>query len=514
MKRVIFSLLAGIALLATPVAKADNITLEQAKDAAAHYLQHNTYLKVSANNLELVYQMNNETLGVPSIYFFNAPECGWIAFSATTLMDPVVAFSDQGSFDPENMAPAMRRWLELYNGMVCSVQELDAGDKEWPESSQWTALSTHSLKGNTKDDGSQIQFLDDTWDQGGSEGSEYNMFCPKASSPLYKQYYNQDYYYAPVGCVATALAQMCHYYKYPKKARGSVRLEYGWEAGYVQGYSLPIWSDTSGVIRITFDTMVPFDYDTMKTKIVRQTKKASRREMSRLGYYVGIAVQMRYNPGGSSSNDSKVMEGMPLYFKYTEGVNSYRPYVTNQVYFSRLREDLMRRRPVYMGGASSLGGSGRDADGHAWLCTGYMTNDENMYYMNWGWGSSGNGYFNLVANDATSMTVSAGSDTYAFTDYQSHITGMTPPRDSVAIESVKGEVSFGAPYPNPAAYTLTIPYYTDHAADLVIYNAMGQAVKTVRVAAGNGKQEIRVDAMPSGIYIYRMGEAYGRFIVR
>ena len=50
--------------------------------------------------------------------------------------------------------------------------------------------------------------------------------------------------------------------------------------------------------------------------------------------------------------------------------------------------------------------------------------------------------------------------------------------------------------------------------DLTVYNMMGQPVLTHSVQAGTGNVELRVDSMPAGIYIYRMGNAYGKFIVR
>ena len=190
MKRIVCSLFAAIAMLATPLVQAENVTVEQAKDAAAHYLQHNTSLtRITPEQLTLAHQWNNDELGVASMYLFTAPEEGWIIMAATTAMDPVVAFTDEGVFDGR-MAPAQAEWLDSYSDMVCAVQNLD-NEKSLGDSPEWTELANHSLYG-TK---ASVTLLKTRWDQGGPSGTDYNMFSPVVNDSV-----------APTGCVATALA--------------------------------------------------------------------------------------------------------------------------------------------------------------------------------------------------------------------------------------------------------------------------------------------------------------------
>lgn len=509
MKRVFFSLLAVLALVATPTAKADNITVEQAQDAALHYMQHNAYIgRMEPSDLTLVYQYMNDELNVPSMYVFNLPKEGWIIMAATTVINPVVAFNDVASFDPDNMAPAAAEWLNLFNEVVCGIQKLDA-EKSLGSCEDWDKLENHLLTGNTKD--SQVILIKTTWDQGDYDGTIYNMFAPKATSSA-----PGGYYTCPTGCVATALAQICNYYQFPKKPRGLAQTSYSWNAGetyilYNGSYRDVTYQSGSGTKRMNFDSRdtLPFDYSLMPNSLTARTALNKRKEVSRLGWYLGIAVKMSYNPGGSSSNDEKVMQGMPTNFKYTVGTYTNRTSSNTTYYMNLLREDLMKKRPVYMTGVSTVG-DGRDAGGHAFICAGYMQEDQNMYYMNWGWGGGSDAWYNLRANTQESMY--AGG--YAFTDYQSHITGMIPEGDSVNIATMEEVVSLGAAYPNPATYSVKIPYRCDNASELTIYNALGQPVETRRVQAGNSEVTVRVDAMPKGIYIYRMGDAYGKFIVR
>lgn len=507
MKRVFFSILALLALVVTPVAKADNITVEQAQDAALHYMQHNAYIgRIQPQDLTLVYQYMNDELNVPSMYVFNLPKDGWIIMAATTVINPVVAFSDVSSFDPQDVAPGAAAFLSSFNELVCDVQAVDA-EKGLGKCEAWDKLENHLLTGNTKD--LQVQFLQAKWDQGDFDGKIYNMFAPKATSTA-----PGGYYYCPTGCVATALAQICHYYQFPKKARNLGYTSYSWSAGntyvlYNGSYRSVSYEAGNGSKRMNFNDSAAFDYSLMPNALTARTREASRREVSRLGWYIGIAVKMSYAPDGSSSNDSKVIENFPNYFKFTTPTYVRRTSSNTTSYMNALRAELLMKRPVYMTGFSNVG-DGRDAGGHAFLVGGYMEQDQDMYYMNWGWGGNDDAWYNLRAN--TEETMYAGG--YAFTEGQSIYTNFIPEGDSVSISEVDLDATLGAAYPNPATYSVKIPYHTSNVAELTIYNALGQPVETRRVQAGNGELTVRVDAMPKGIYIYRMGDAYGKFIVR
>ncbi len=485
MKRILFSLLAGIALLAAPIVKADNITVEQAKDAAAHYMQHSTDLEdITVADLTLIHQKMNDKLGVPSMYFFNVADCGWIIMGGSTAMDPLVGYSDNNLFDMNNMPPALEWWLEKYNEMICDIQNADV-DQHFAPSQRWSDLSTHSLKGNSK--ANRHKLMNEEWDQGSSYTTlDYNMYSPVVDGKR-----------CPTGCVATALAQICHYYQFPNKGR-----DYKYYRSSTHNLSFQIRYDHA-------DTAA-FDYSLMPNKLTNNAGRINAteeqcREVSRLAFYIGIAMEMDYTPDGSGVG-FYFDEGaaMRSYFKYLRGTKKYRDNTSQSNYMTTLRNDLIAEHPVYMTGISD-GGEGRDAGGHAWLCAGYQENDENMYYMNWGWGGDKNSWYNLGAND-----MPAGQ--YNFILYQSYIAGLYPD-PALAINEAE-PVTVGEAYPNPASYSVIFPYNSMEDADLLIYNAMGQLVESHRLQAGDGEYEMRVDALPSGIYIYRMGNAHGKFIVR
>ena len=133
--------------------------------------------------------------------------------------------------------------------------------------------------------------------------------------------------------------------------------------------------------------------------------------------------------------------------------------------------------------------------------------------MNWGWDGSSNGFYNLGANN---MYISGQG--YNFNVRQEYISGMVPPDDSnrfLGISRIEDPSTYlGRPYPNPAVESVTLPYNTEMASELVIYSIDGRPVETYRVQPGKGEIHVRVNTMPAGVYLYRMNSQCGKFIVK
>lgn len=488
MKRVFSSVLAALILMAAPVAKAENITVDQAKNAAAHFMQHNSTLtRLTADQLVLERQWENDELGVPSMYLLVAQGQGWIIITATTVMDPVVGYSDDSDVNAACLPPQMEWWLEGFNEMVCELQKSDA-EKPLADSPRWTELANRQLTG-TK---ANVYLLNTKWNQGEPDGLEYNMMCPTINDTV-----------CPTGCVATAMAQICKYYEYPIQPVGNKTYRY---------YYTVNGSTYSKLVHLFYEDSAAFDYSLMPNKFSAppsQANYAQRLEVSRIGYYLGTSVEMQYAPDGSGSSSELVAPAMRDYFKYKTGSYILRDQVGSSTFLSRIRADLTNKYPVYMSGASSTGSDAHSA-GHAWVCDGIQESNETHYHMNWGWGGSGNGWFNLSENN---MAISGMS--YNFNRRQGAVVGMTPPADSLlAIRSVEIDASLGNAYPNPASVSVTLPYRLGQAAELNVYSADGRLVESRRLAAGRGEVTLSTEAYPAGIYVYRVGNAHGRFVVR
>lgn len=503
MKKVISSLLVVVMALSLNTAKADNISKEEAQAAAAYFMGYYTgQTKITADNLELVYQIDNQKLGIPASYFFNLNDEGWIIMAGTTTIDPIIGYSTEGSLDPECFPENMRWWVNGYSDMVSEIQELDALN-DYPDDPVWTALKTQSYKGDTKD--AQHILMNEKWGQGNTTNPTYNMYCPQTIT---------SGRYAVTGCVATALSQIIHYYRYPKKGSGLAKY---WLRTILNRYREDSVNTMPNVqLKYNFDDSAIFNYSMMPdfpvTKYGVQTcSDEEMKEVARLCYAAGVSVNMGYLPDGSSALSTDVPTAAYNNFGYKRGSLVYRNGNNDRTFVNGIREMLLQNNIVYMGGASSTG-SGRDASGHAWVCGGYKETDTNSYYMNWGWHSNSNGFYNLGKN---SMYIS--SQGLNFTERQEYIKGLVPPDDSnryLGIVELDREAQLGTPYPNPAVSVINLPYNTNEATELTIFNIQGRPVATYRVQAGKGDLMVRVDAMPTGVYIYRMNNQTGKFLVK
>lgn len=477
MKKLISSFLVAAMALCSTTAKADNISLEQAKSAAAYFMgNYMNAEKLTADDLTLVYQIDNSDLNIPAEYFFNVGDCGWIIMGGTTAIDPVMAYSDEGSLVMDKLPDNMMWWVKGYADLISEIQVLDIKEN-FPVSKQWYELENHLLKGSTK--GQQIVLMNERWGQGDDYNPTYNYYCPQVGAR-----------WSVTGCVATALAQICHYYKFPRYGRD--------QRSYWWGNTL---------LGLRFDTM-SFDYSLMPNKLISSSAPAKVREVAKLNYAMGVAVKMDYSPDGSGALSQDVPEAMGTYFSYIPGTYSQRS--SGAVNFlNNLHASIEARNPVYMSGASPVG-SGSDAAGHAWVCAGFEEGTD-YYFFNWGWDGYGNAFYNIVSNTVNDMLISGMG--YSFVNRQAAIFGMVPPADSLGIKDVENSL-LGSAYPNPATLSVKVPYNVQSAADMNVYSIDGKLVSSQRVQPGCGEVEVRVANFPAGVYIYRLNGQSGRFVVR
>ena len=483
--------MAGVLLLGVGTAQAGNIDPKQAREAAATYMRWvGDREGLSANELQLVQVVTNPRLDVPAAYYFNLPGEGWIFLAGTTVIDPVIAYFHQGRLDMDRLPDNMRWWLDGYIGMVMEIQDDDVRNA-FSDSPQWTDLANGKPGGGHK--AGERYLMQANWGQGDELHPTYNRFCPVVPDVDTQRGIDST---CIVGCVATAASMICHYYRYPVKPKGTVR--YTWQKA---GKSLALQLDT-----------ITFDYSLMPNRLTNGSSEDQVLEVARICRAVGYGVNMNYGPQGSGAFSRKVPGAMKNYFKYKLGQQRFRSGDSDTGFVYSIRRELLKKNILYMSGSSSTNQGGRDAAGHAWVCAGYRDQDSNFYFMNWGWDAGGNGFFNVGLND---MRISGYG--YNFNLGQAVILGMTPPDDSnrfvVGIRDV-AVPTLGYAYPNPAALTVTLPYTTQQPAELNIYAIDGKLVQTRRVQAGQGEVEVNVEGMPAGIYIYRMGAATGKFIVK
>lgn len=331
------------------------------------------------------------TLSQESYYVFpNANSKGFTIVSGDDRLPEIVGYSSQGSYDennlPEGFVSFMKAYQNLYNrvnlGDAEALKNL-AEIKAWRNKKNASAASTSAvapLLGNIE------------WDQ----TSPYNNMCPRYDSV----------HVAATGCVATAMAQVMAYYKYPKQLKADI-------PGYVNRWNgIPMEIPT-----ITREEGV-YDWDNMLPKYNKEANATQQQKdaVAKLMYHCGAAVQMNYGPESAASvSASKLAK----YFGYDADLmmDLNRSTFSLDKWMQIIDTELAAGRPVLYGGQASDGG-------HQFICDG--KDGEGLYHINWGWSGSQNGYFDLSLLNPEKGGTGSGNSTEGYNRLCSMTIGIAP----------------------------------------------------------------------------------------
>ena len=191
-------------------------------------------------------------------------------------------------------------------------------------------------------------------------------------SPYYNQCPTSGTQHCLTGCVATAMAQVMYYWKFPAQAPA------------MDGYT----SDING-IAVGALPGGPFDWDNMLDEYTTSATATQKDAVAMLMRYCGQASHMAYGTSGSGAYSDDELEGMKL-FGYNAGATLLdRDDYSAEEWAGMIEAQLAAGCPILYGGV--------DADknaGHAFVVDGC---GGGMYHVNWGWSGAGNGYFMLDA---------------------------------------------------------------------------------------------------------------------
>lgn len=331
------------------------------------------------------------TLSQQSYYVFpNANSKGFTIVSGDDRLPEIVGYSSQGSYDennlPEGFVSFMKAYQNLYNkvnlGDAEALKNL-AEIKAWRNKKNASAASTSAvapLLGNIE------------WDQ----TSPYNNMCPRYDSV----------HVAATGCVATAMAQVMAYYKYPKQLKADI-------PGYVNRWNgIPMEIPT-----ITREEGV-YDWDNMLPKYNKEANATQQQKdaVAKLMYHCGAAVQMNYGPESAAAVSATKLA---KYFGYDADLmmDLSRSSFTLDKWMQIIDTELAAGRPVLYGGQASDGG-------HQFVCDG--KDGEGLYHINWGWSGSQNGYFDLSLLNPEKGGTGSGNSTEGYNRLCSMTIGIAP----------------------------------------------------------------------------------------
>ena len=416
MNRVL-SLLIVMTLSLSPV-WAERISREDAALVANNFMnvssQNSSMKKTPAKKMIMKTVPAQEEENLYYVYE-NADGEGWVIVAANDAVRPILAYSETGHFNTENMPVNVRKWMGKYNRFIQKVEKdgLVAGEETKTE---WKVLRKGTKVTHTPVVGPLIKT---TWDQ----DSPYWNLCPGSGSSK-----------AYTGCVATAMAQVMNYWQWPVKGTGSHTYQ-PLDPNSKTGAKSKRYGQQSANFGET-----TYDWANMKNSYSGSYTTTEATAVATLMYHCGVASEMMYgNDADEGSGTYTVNYGdwddptcaenaFVTYFGYKkDGLTSYmrdgftyegHTYYekwTDAAWTAMIKAELDKQHPILYGGAGSGGG-------HSFICDGY--DDAGYFHFNWGWSGENDGYYKLSSLKPGSG--GAGGGSYDFSEDQDVIIGIVP----------------------------------------------------------------------------------------
>lgn len=270
---------------------------------------------------------------------------GIVFVSKDDSFEPVLGLSD-GYFDVDQMPCGMKWWLGAVDQ---SLKSMKAAGKTYHRSVIAGARATN--------------FIKTSWNQ----GTPYSNLCPQIDGAA-----------APTGCIATAMAQIMYYYKYPTQGKGSGTY-------YVTTYKDA--SDTKGTTTSYKRNLAnTYAWNKMKTSYGLVTSDEDN-AVATLMADAGASSNMQYTADASGTSDWYAVRGFVNNFGYDSlAVNRLdRDFYTDQEWMDMIQTEMQAKRPILYCGVDQKDG------GHAFVFDGIQ--EDGKVHVNWGWGGTANGWY-------------------------------------------------------------------------------------------------------------------------
>lgn len=374
-------LVACAALLLSTASYAASVTPDEAKAAAANFMYFNAGLS-NARSVQCELVATYSTHDNNCFYIFNIGDNAFIIVSAQDIVKPVLGYSIESNFNPDDVPTSMAAFLDNYKSEIeyamknNIVQTTDIY-------SEWRELTSSNRGLSPKGTTEVLPLLSTIWRQ----HWPYNYYCPEDAAGSGGHCY--------VGCVAMALGMIMKYWEYP--LHGTSSHSYNC-SGY--GMQTANFGDAT------------YLYELMPDDSLRLSSPIEEIEATALMlYHCGVAVDMMYGTSGSGAYVVDIPDAAINYFGFSsEMEHRYRNSYSLNEWITMLKAQFDLGYPVYYSAFDYNANAG-----HAFNLDGYDNND--MFHINWGWGGNQNGYFAIDAFNTTN---------YNFNDNTSAIFDIIP----------------------------------------------------------------------------------------
>ncbi len=280
------------------------------------------------------------------LYVFNSKEGkGFVIVSSDERTEEILGYGMDCEFDEALIPETMKSWLKSYSEEIAVLGQ--------EEGAQPAKVNVHPVLGN---------LVTAMWDQGEttSSGDAYNYLCPTV-----------DGKHCVAGCVATAMAMVMRYNK--------------WPTDYTT--SIPAYEANETLGQLAGLSKVKFDWNNMVDRYDEGQTERQRKAVAQLLRYCGQGVMMDYALDGSAAYTNNVAMALRNYFGYDVNTRfEKRSDYSAEGWDNLIYNELKNGRAVVYAGSNPGGG-------HCFVCDGY--DGQGYYHINWGWGGYCNGYFKL-----------------------------------------------------------------------------------------------------------------------
>ncbi|MDD4149824.1 MAG: C10 family peptidase, partial [Bacteroidales bacterium] len=339
---------------------AAHVPTSKAKQVAENYYNYMSGFRETGKVIDNIEVYENDLL---VYYVFNFSTGGYTIISADDEVTPILSYAFNGKFiinDPK-LPEGYEYFLNSYKSQISQVINLSLkGDNSVKQKWENYYNNQFSSIKQTQDVSPLLNIENIKWDQ----GCYYNASCPSASGGACGHVYT--------GCVATAMAQIMRFHKWPDHGTGS------------HSYN----DNNYGTQTANFGAAV-YNWNAMPGSI-----NSANSEIAKIMYHCGVSVDMMYSTQGSGAYVyGYVKEAFVNYFNYnSNALYAYRVNYTDTNWKNKIISDLNNGWPVFYSGT----GSDEGAAGHAFVCDGYQAGTESFHF-NWGWSGSYNSY-NTIDN--------------------------------------------------------------------------------------------------------------------
>lgn len=278
-----------------------------------------------------------DEIGLPTVYIYTySGDTGFMMIAADDIAPALLGYSESNAYEIKGGQSEQNAFADIY------TREIQAA-----RATEQSSVSVYARESNYDDEWKPIPpLVMSKWDQ----GAPYNNLLEGYAT----------------GCVATSMAQVLNYWKYPLKGHGSF-------SHYVSNSKIPNQA-------LDMNTIY-FDWENMQNTYTSKSSGPPAMAVATLMKACGFSVKMQYN-GSSGAYPYDVPPALTKYFGYDPGIAIFKrsyyrdEYEWNQAIYNNIKEF----GPVIFSKYN-----------HTFICDGYSK--EGYFHFNMGWSGASDGYY-------------------------------------------------------------------------------------------------------------------------